>query len=107
MSERLKRVKSVLTNKWAKEFYRMAPFLGIIGFVLIPDSSSSVVLFGVGIISLAVLVAHLIRKILFPYFDMQKLADGIEEDPKASAAVICAIIFLVVSIINSFVTLLR
>lgn len=103
----LSKVKEVLTHKWAKEIYRILPFAGIAGFILIPDDSLKVLLFGLGIILFATLVGHLVRKVLFPYFDLEKLVDGVEDDPKASAAVICAIIYLVVSIINAFVVLLH
>lgn len=99
--------KGVLTNKWAMEIYRILPFAGIAGFILIPDDSLRVLLFGLGIILFATLVGHLVRKVLFPYFNLERLISGIEDDPKASAAVICAIIYLVVSIINAFVILLH
>lgn len=101
------KVKGVLTHKWAKELYRILPFAGIAGFILIPDASLNVLLFGLGIILFATLVGHIVRKVLFPYFDLAKLVDGIEDNAIASAAVICAIIYLVVSIINAFVILLR
>lgn len=100
-------VKGVLTHRWAKEVYRVLPFMGIAGFILIPDASFKVLLFGLGVILFATLVGHIVRKVLFPYFDVEKLVDGIEDDPKASAAVICAIIYLVVSILQAFVVLLH
>lgn len=81
--------------------------MGIAGFILIPDASFKVLLFGLGVILFATLVGHIVRKVLFPYFDVEKLVDGIEDDPKASAAVICAIIYLVVSILQAFVVLLH
>ena len=101
------KIKSILTHKWAKEFYRILPFLGVAGLVLVPDDSFHVILFGTGIVLFAVLIGHIVRKILFPYFDLAELASGIENDTKASAAIICAIIFLVCTIINSFVVLLH
>lgn len=105
--DNIEKVKDVLTHKWAKEVYRVLPFVAVAGLVLIPDSSWNVILFGFGVIMFACLVGHVTRKILFPYFDLEKLSSGIEDDTKASAAVICAIIFLVCTIINAFVVLLH
>lgn len=104
MSEKVKRF---LTHKWMVELYRLLPFLGLAGFVILPDDGSHVVIFGTAIVMLAIGVGHLARKILFPYFDIKELVSGIEDDPKASAAVICGMIYLVCTIINAFVTLLK
>lgn len=104
MSEKVKRF---LTHRWMMDFYRLLPFLGLAGIVILPDDGSRVVMFGTGIILLAIAVGHLARKILFPYFDIKGLVSGIEDDPKASAAVICGMIYLVCTIINAFVLLLK
>lgn len=103
----IKKVKGILATGGMKEVYRLSPLVCIAGFILIPDDSLRVLIFGLGIVLFATLVGHIVRKVLFPYFDLAKLADGIEDDPKASAAVICAVIFLVTSILNAFVVLLR
>jgi hypothetical protein len=100
-------IKSMFGSRLAKDFYRLLPLLGFAAIVLVPDDSAKVILFGMGIVMLAVGIAHIVRKLIFPYFDIAKLADGIEDDTKASAAVICGLIFLVCTIINAFVALLK
>lgn len=104
---KMQRVKEIFTHKWAMEFYRFSPFIGVVGLILLPDASLHVILFGLAIILFATLVGHVVRKILFPYFDLAKLVDGIEDHPVASAMVICATIYLVTCIIQAFVMLLR
>ena len=94
-------------NKFWMEVFRLAPLLGIAGFFIITDDSRGVVGFGVAIIALAVAIAHCVRKLIFPYIDMKKLVSGIEDDTKASAAVICGLIFLLCTIIQSLVALLK
>lgn len=94
-------------NKFWLEVLRMSPLIGIAGYVLIPDESRGVILFGVAIILLAVALAHGIRKLLFPYLDIKKMADKADESPISSAMVIMALIYLVSVIIQSLVALLR
>ena len=103
----MEKVKRFFSHSIAKEVYRLLPFLGLAGLVIIPDDGSHVILFGTAIILLSVAVAHVVRKILFPYIDIRGLISGIEEDTKASAAVICGLIFLVCTIINAFVTMFK
>jgi hypothetical protein len=92
---------------WLKEVIRVGPLAVLAAVVILPDDSKHVVLFGVGIIALAVILAHVIRKLLFPYIDMRKLIDGIEDDTKASAIVLVGLIYLLSTIIQSLVALLR
>jgi hypothetical protein len=96
-----------MNKKFWMEILRVAPFLCLAGFILIPDDSRGVILFGIGILSLAVALGHIVRKILFPYIDLKSLISGIEEDTKASAAVICALVYLVTEIAKALVMLLR
>lgn len=94
-------------NKWVKETIRVIPLALMAGVMIIPDDSRGVIAFGLGIIALAALVAHVIRKLLFPYIDMKKLISGIEGDTKASAVVLVGLIYLLTTIIQSLVALLR
>jgi hypothetical protein len=96
-----------IKNRIVIEISRILPLLGLAGFILLRDDASHVIIFGTAIVLLAVAVAHLVRKLIFPYIDIKSLVSGIEDDTKASAAVICGLIFLVCTIINAFVTLLK
>jgi hypothetical protein len=96
-----------VNKKFWMECLRIGPLLGVAGIFILTDDAKHVIGFGVAIIALAVAIAHIIRKLIFPYIDMAKLVDGIEDDTKASAAVICGLIFLLCTIIQSLVALLR
>lgn len=89
------------------EALRVGPFALLAGLILYPDDSKMVILFGVGIILLAVLLAHGIRKLIFPYIDVKVLADKVKENAVACAMVICGLMYLLNGIIQSLVALLR
>jgi uncharacterized membrane protein len=90
-----------------RELFRSIP-LAIVGLgILIPDSSSSVVLFAVGISIVLVLVSHVLRKLLFPYLDMEELVNKAKETPAGAAMVFIAICWVLGVLIQSSVSLLR
>lgn len=103
----IKRIMKIMKHRWSIETMRVMPLIVLAGVIIWPDDSKKVIAFGVGIIALAVLLAHVIRKLLFPYIDMKKLIDGIEDDTMASAVVLVGLIYLLTTIIQSLVALLR
>ena len=94
-------------NRAVRETLRLSPILGLAGIVLVPDDSRGIILFGVAIILLAVAIAHVIRKLIFPYIDVETLADKAKENAMASALVILGLMYLLSTIIQSLVMLLR
>lgn len=83
----------------AIELVRAIPLLGIAGLILIPDNGSMVVLYALGITLLVTACSHIIRKVLFPYIDMQVFAEKSLESPTAAAIVFSAVSFLLAVII--------
>lgn len=102
------RIKEVVSNKkfW-KEFFRIVPFLGLAGIILVPDDSRGVILFGVAIVLLAVALAHIVRKVIFSYIDMKTLIDKADDEPLPAALVLVGLIYLFSVVIESLIALLR
>lgn len=94
-------------NKYVYETLRISPLLGFAGLILIPDDSRGVILFGLAIVLLGVAIAHLIRKLIFPYIDVKVLAEKAKESALASALVILGLLYLLSTIIQSLVVLLK
>lgn len=92
-----------------KEFKRAWPFLLLAGLLLAPDPGAlSVVGYAVGIVAVAVIMAHLSRKILFPYLDMETLIREIgTENNVAAAIVVASMVVLMGIVLNGIVTLLK
>lgn len=94
-------------KKFWLEVMRLVPLLGLASFVILPDDARHVIFFGVAIIFLGVALAHGIRKLIFPYIDIKILAQKAQENAVASAMVILGLIYLLSTIIQSLVALLR
>lgn len=90
-----------------RELFRLLPLVSAAALILIPDSSSQVVLFSIGIILALVGLTHLLRKILFPYIDMEIVAYKAQETPSGAATVFLSITILLSVIILSSVMLLH
>lgn len=91
-----------------REILRLAPLLGLAGYVLVGDDSRHVVIFGTAIIFLAVAISHIVRRIIFPYIDLRKFVkEVLEQNSIASAMVLCGFIYLFTSITQALVTLLK
>lgn len=94
-------------NKIWLEVLRLVPLLGLAAIMILPDDARHVVFFGVSIILLGVALAHGIRKLIFPYIDVKELVQKAKESAVASAMVILGLIYLLATIIQSLVALLR
>jgi hypothetical protein len=94
-------------NKFWFEVLRLVPLLGLAAIVILPDDARHVIFFGVAIIFLGVALAHGIRKLIFPYIDVKTLAEKAKETAMSSAVVILGLIYLLSTIIQSLVALLR
>lgn len=94
-------------KKWHIEVLRLLPLLGIASLILLPDDARHVIIFGVGIILLAVALAHGIRKILFHYIDVKELVEKAKENSIACAMIVLGLLYLLATIIQSLVALLR
>jgi hypothetical protein len=119
MSEELKLTKEEFIKEMQKdrkngfrffskfELKRNIFLLLLAGLSLIPDKSSLTVLFAIGIVSVCIILAHIVRKTLFPYLDFRVLCESAERDPNAAAKVVMSLIFLIAVIIWAVITLLR
>lgn len=82
------------------ELYRALPLFAIAGLILVPDSGSMVVLYAIGISILVSSVSHIIRKVLFPYLDLEVFANKAAESPVGAA-----IVFMSISVILAVIIL--
>lgn len=69
-----------------------------------PDGGSMTAIFGVGLIStlLAVLLAHLARKALFDYLDLQALAEKAKESPEGAGRVFMGVCVVLAALLLLF-----
>lgn len=91
----------------SRELVRLLPIAGVAGLILVPDSSSSVVLFSIGITLALVGLSHIIRKLLFPYIDMEVFAKKALESPAGAATVFASITVVMGVIIYASTNLLH
>ena len=83
------------------EFKRLWIFIAISAFMLFIDPVSALyVLFGLGCISIVMVFAHLVRKILHPYVNLQSLYEHASTTPVSAAIVLCSFIYLVTTVLN-------
>lgn len=94
-------------NRHLFDFYQALPLLVVAGLILVPDSGSMVVLYAIGISVLVSSVSHLIRKILFPYLDLEVYAKAALESPIGAAVVFASIVLILAVIIISTCLLLH
>lgn len=95
----------------SKEFWKtlavFTPVLGLAGFVVLGDDARHVVIYGIGIIVLALGLAAGLHKAFYNFIDLKALVATASEEPLAAAVVFCGVIYLVTTIISSLVMLLR
>lgn len=96
-----------MNKRIVKDIVIFLALLGLSGIVLIPDDGRGVILFGVAIIMLAVALAHAVRKLIFPYIDVKELAEKAKESSISAAMVILGLMYLLATIIQSLVALLK
>ncbi len=92
---------------WYYETKRIWFLLLLIVVFLIPSSNYSVVLFALSVTTLTMVVSHITRKLLFPYFDMGVYMRKALEHPIGAAIIVAAVFFLIVTLINATVVLLK
>lgn len=90
-----------------KELTRFLPLAAVAGLILIPDTGSFVVLYAIGIAISISAVSHAIRKILFPYIDLQDIAFKASDTSIGAAIVFAAILGLLAVIISATCSILR
>ena len=91
-----------------KEAKRLLPILAVAGLILIPDHNTTVVLFAIGISLMITGVVHVVRKLLFPYLDLEVVVNQIVAEKNVAAAVLFASVCgLVAVLINATVSLLK
>ena len=103
--QEVRKSKSGLFSKF--EAKRLLPWLLLSALILVPDKSSRTVFFAIGIVSLCTVMAHLVRKTLFPYLDFREICESAMKDPHGASKIVMSIIFLVAVIIWAVITLLR
>lgn len=97
-----KNTKSVLRN----EFIRLIPLIGISIIFLMHESVDSVIFLNLGIISAIIAISHLMRRLLFPYIDLEEFAIKAKESPIASAIIFASVSLLIGIILFSSFNLL-
>jgi len=90
-----------------REAVRLLPVMAVAGLILIPDSSSAVVWFAMGISLLLVGMSHLLRKFLFPYLDLERFAEKASETAVGAAIIFASVAYILSTIISSSISLLR
>lgn len=75
--------------------------------IILPDDNRWIVAFALGCVTLTVIVAHLIRKTVWPYIDLYQLVKKAATTATGSAIVIAAVIYLMVAIIQSVLMFLK
>ncbi len=104
-------IKNTVNNQRKKPWYfevkRIWWLLLFAVFFVIDSSNYSVVLFALAVTSLTMAVSHITRKLLFPYFDMGIFMRKSLEHPIGAAIVTAAMFFLLATLINATVVLLK
>lgn len=94
-----------------KEAKRLWIFIAIaLGAMMFDTDAAKYILFGVGCISTVMIFAHLVRKLLHPYVDLEKLYESATDFNKPSmpaAVVLCAFIYLVTTVLNVSVQFIK
>lgn len=92
----------------AREFIRLTPLIGLAGIVLVPDVGGlSVVLYMLGILLLVAATSHLVRKVLFPYMDLELYVRKALEDSKGAGMVFLGVSWILGVMIFSATGLLK
>lgn len=97
-----------MPSKLLNEFKRNAPSIAIIGIACLALGGFSQIVVQLYILSMSALVViatHIIRKSLFPYFDLAKFANKSLENPIASS-IVCFGMLIFMSVIV-FVTVAK
>lgn len=100
-------LSKLLSYRHMTELYRSLPLFVVAGFILVPDAGSMVVLYAIGISILVSSVSHIIRKVLFPYLDLEVFANKAAESPLGAAIVFFSITMILAVIIVSTCLLLH
>jgi hypothetical protein len=100
-------IKKLFGNRHLFDLYQALPLFAIAGLILVPDSGSMVVLYAIGISILVSSVSHIIRKVLFPYLDLELFAKKALESPVGAAVVFASIVLILAVIIISTCLLLH
>lgn len=108
MKNRIKKSwNTVYQSKLSRDFARLVPLLAIVGFLVIPDNSRSVVFFSLGILVLFTGLSHLLRKVLFPYIDMQQAWRRANDTPLGASIVFASISLIIATTIIGGILLLK
>ena len=99
--------KAVLKSKLNKDFARLIPLIAIAGFTVVPDNSRGVVFFSIGILVIMAALSHLLRKILFPYADLQLAWTKAHGTPLGAAIVFASISGIITATILGGIMLLK
>jgi len=99
-------MKSIINNL-KKESLRFLPLFLIAACILVPDTGSFVVLYALGMTILISAVSHIVRRVLFPYVDMEVFAKKALETPLSAAIVFASTASLLGVIILATCLLLK
>lgn len=91
-----------MLNTLIYELRRLWPLLVVIALALVvfgDGAQLAVQLYALSMVGLVLIVAHLIRKSLFPYVDLSFLVNQAKGEPLAAAVVFASIVALIVSLL--------
>ena len=95
-----------LLRKLLNEFLRVSPLLALIVPFLFLDDSYKFVLFIAATLSFILLLAHIVRKAMYPYLDIEELVNRAKESPIGASIVLGGFFFFLSIIILTFAILL-
>jgi hypothetical protein len=97
-----------MLNAIFKEVKRLWVFIAMAVVLLFVDPvAAKFVLFGIGCVSVVMMFAHLVRKLLHPYVDLEYLYQKASEQSMPAALVLAAFIYLVTTVLNVIVQFIK
>lgn len=104
----IKKIKERWNNSIIRrDFTRLAPLLGVSGVIILTDDARGVVMFALAIVMLAIAIAHITRKLMMPYLELEEFILKAKEDPLAAGVVVAALMYLLSVIIQALILLLK
>ena len=102
------KVARKMTSAGRNEMYRVLPMLVIVIVVLVPSNSGYVVLYDVcGVLVATALGSHILRRLAFPYLNLESYARRALDSPIAAALVFLAVTILTATFVIAGIMLMK
>lgn len=102
----LNRLKSSVPALFKHELVRLLPLIGLAALLLFDRTESNVVFFNMGIIFAVLAISHIMRKLLFPYIDLEEYAKSAMQAPLPASIVFLSVCYILSIIIQSSLRLI-